>query len=498
MFVSALFIVFLTITWLIYIAIPKNWRKAVLLLFSYGFIGYLSVTALAALVTSTLVTYAGAMVIEKKKSKGTTALVIGLFALSLVVIKNIPWAIGVSGINSIPDNHFLRTFVLPVGFSFYAFQAIGYIYDVYLGKENAESNFVTLALYMGFWPKFVSGPIERYSKLKKQIGDLVDAVAWENSRISLAMTNILWGYFLKLVVADRLAMIVDEIHMAPACYDVIWLVGGAILYSFQVYADFAGYTLIAIGCAKLFGIELTQNFASPYCSKNMTEFWRRWHISLSSWLRDYVYIPLGGNRKGKLRKYINTLIVFILCGIWHGNGLSFLVWGMLHGIFSALEGMIGNKGKVVSGTGEVSNKVINGAEGVTNIEKKNGLKRVFSCAITFAAVTFAWIFFRAESLTLACTYIKQMFIGGINPIGAVRFFVDNGGNMIQVAIGVAVIVLVWIIDGLCYKYNMSLPEYLQSHRVQKYIFFYVAIMTIFVFGIYGNGFNPENFIYMQF
>lgn len=436
--------------------------------------------ALIALFISTVVAYAGAIIVEKnadnnKKSKAAAIITTVLFAIVLVVIKNIPYVIKMAGISGISENSPLRTFVLPVGFSFYAFSAIGYIYDVYQKKENAQKDFVAFALFMGFFAKLVSGPIERSAKFEKQIEKLSTLAVWNTERISLAVTYMLWGYFLKLVVADRLALIVNELHGAPVMYDSLWLAGGAVFYSFQIYADFAGYTAIAIGCALLFGIELTENFNSPYLSKNITEFWRRWHISLSTWLRDYVYIPLGGNRKGVARKLINTLVVFILCGIWHGNGLSFLVWGLLHGLFSIFDSTVAKK---INITGAVATAI--------------------SRIITFVAVTFAWIFFRAESLSLAIDYIGKMLTNGINIQGSRLAFEGTGVELIQILLSIALIICVIIIDEISMKSKKSFPVFLQQHRIVKYIFFYVCIMAIFVFGIYGGEFKAENFIYMQF
>lgn len=479
MFSSISFLIILALIWLIYIVLPGNCRKAVLLVASYVLCGYLSLKALVALLVSSLVAFAGARLIEKyeqdrKKAKTIALITAVVFAFVLIVVKNIPYAIDVLGINAL-EGSVLTSLVLPIGFSFYAFSAIGYIYDVYQKKEKAETDFVTFALFMSFFPKLVSGPIERKGRFTEQLNKIEDIVVWNTERLSLAVTYMLWGYFLKMVVADRLAIIVNELHGAPEAYDMVWLVMGAVFYSFQIYADFAGYSCIAIGCAMLFGIELIQNFNCPYFSKNITEFWRRWHMSLSSWLRDYIYIPLGGNRKGSLRKQINTLIVFILCGIWHGNGLSFLVWGLLHGIFSMIDSTLGKK-----------------------VRPANVFTTAISRVVTFALVTFAWIFFRADTFASAVTYIKEMFTNGINPMGPVAFFTGNGISLIQVLLSVALIILVQVIDKICVSKECIFAELLQKNRIVKYAFFYICIMAIFIFGMYGGDFNAENFIYMQF
>lgn len=480
MFSSISFLCFLVIVWLIYIVVPAKWRKCVLLVASLGICGFLSLKALVALVVSSLIAFYGALLIDRndkndKSRKRIAVTVVLLFAFALVVVKNIPYAINVFGISNIEENSPLRTFVLPIGFSFYAFSIIGYIYDVYQKKEKPEISIINFALYMSFFAKLVSGPIERKGHFTKQVERIEEVVVWNTERISLAVTYMLWGYFLKLVVADRLALIVNQIHGAPECFDSVWLIGGAIFYSFQIYADFAGYTCIALGCALLFGIELIQNFNAPYLAKNITEFWRCWHMSLSSWLRDYIYIPLGGNRKGAARKYINTLVVFVLCGIWHGNGASFLAWGLLHGLFSVFDSAVMSKRR---GKGFVFDMI--------------------SKICTFAAVTFAWIFFRADNLALALNYIKEMFTNGIDIRGPINFFVSNGVSLVQILLSVPLIILVQIVDGICLKKGDAFPVILQKKRIIKYAFFYICIMAIFIFGMYGGDFKAENFIYMQF
>lgn len=493
MFVSYYFLLFLAALWMIYAIVPGHWRKGILFLFSYGFLGFLSWKALVILFASTGLVYTTGKVIEKNKhntakAKKATIVSVALFAFLLIVWKNIPYVIKMFGISQVPEDSFLRTIVLPVGFSFYAFQAIGYLYDVYQGKEKAEENFVSFALYMGFFAKLVSGPIERKGKFAKQIEALANVNVWNAGRLSLALTYIVWGYFLKLVVADRLALIVNEVYKVPSVYDSVWLIGAAVFYSFQIYADFAGYTSIAIGCGLLFGLELTQNFKAPYLAVNVTDFWRRWHISLSSWLRDYLYIPLGGNRKGKLRKYLNTMIVFVICGIWHGNGLSFLVWGLLHGFFSVMDSV-----KKVVCAGKMEQ-----LEGMGGKIKE---RLVTLCARigTFLVVTFCWIFFRAESLTLALSYIRMMFTNGFHPFRPIGGFVENGIPMIQIYLSFVLILLVQLIDGISYKKDVPFPVIMQeNNRLVRYGFFYVCLIAIFVIGIYGGAFQTETFIYMQF
>lgn len=479
MFISLYFVLFFILLWLLYSVVPRAWRAVLLLIGSLVFCGFISAEALIVLIVSSLVVFWGAKETEKRrKSEKKPGLIAGvtifLFAFVLVVVKNIPYFIKVFDISFVPEHSFLRTVALPVGFSFYAFSAIGYIFDVYRGNETAEKNIVNFALFMSFFGKLVSGPIERKGKFILQIEKLAEVKLWDRERLIKASTYIAWGYFLKMVIADRLALVVDNVVAGYESYDSVWLVMTAVYYSFQIYMDFAGYTCIAIGVALAFGIELTQNFDCPYVAVNISDFWRRWHISLSTWLRDYLYIPLGGNRKGILRKCINTMVVFLVCGIWHGNGLSFVVWGLLHGIYSVLDSIVGKKetGKILT------------------------LLRRW---LTFIAVTFAWIFFRAESLTLACGYIKRMVCGGINPVGGMGIFENCGGIKIQVYLSLILIVLVQIIDVICYRKKTSFPVMVTTwSRSARYFFYYCIIIGIFIFGIYGGDFSTEKFIYMQF
>lgn len=479
MFISLYFVLFFIVLWLLYAVVPGTWRAALLLTGSLVFCGFISAEALIVLVVSTLVVFWGAKETERnrenlKKSGMIAGVTIFLFAFVLVVVKNIPYLINVFDISLVPENSFLRSVVLPVGFSFYAFSAIGYIYDVYRGNETAEKNIVNLALFMSFFGKLVSGPIERKGRFIRQIEKLTEVELWDRERLIKASTYIAWGYFLKMVIADRLALVVDNVIAGYEGYDSVWLVMTAVYYSFQIYMDFYGYTCIALGVALAFGIELTQNFDCPYVAVSITEFWRRWHISLSTWLRDYLHIPLGGNRKGILRKCINTMVVFLVCGIWHGNGLSFVVWGLLHGIYSVLDSIVGKKetGKILT---------------------------LLRRCLTFIEVTFAWIFFRAESLTLACSYIKRMLCGGINPIGGMGVFENGGGIMIQVYLSLMLVVFVQIMDVICYRKKTSFPDMVTTgSRTFRYLFYYCVIIGIFIFGIYGGDFSTEKFIYMQF
>jgi alginate O-acetyltransferase complex protein AlgI len=281
---------------------------------------------------------------------------------------------------------------------------------------------------------------------------------------------------MKLMIADRLASYTPFFLEHPSTHESWSLVVGSLMYTVQIYADFAGYSSIALGIASLFGIKLTQNFRAPYLAESMSDFWRRWHISLSSWLKDHIYIPLGGNRKGSFRKYLNTFIVFVVCGLWHGNGMNFLVWGMMHGIFSVVDVMLDK-------TGIWKNKVC----------------AVIRRILVFCSVSFAWIFFGSGSFSSAITFLKYMILGTGNntTIEAELTLIET--TMVQIVILLISIAVMIVFDILIKKKNMDFGEILAQLPLGARLFsFYVMIMVILVFGAYGPSTDITGFMYMQF
>lgn len=462
MFTSVFFVIFLAAAVILYYSIPGKYRAALLLILSYLFCAALNVSSLAALLLITFFTFFSAQRIEKTdpvnnhaKRKILAVLSVSVCIFILAVYK------------------YLSRFQIsiPIGLSFYLFQSIGYLVDVYQGKYTAKTNFIHYGLYLAYFPKFVSGPIEREDSFIKQLETINIVRFWNRGRISTAVTYILYGYFMKLVIADRLSIIVTKLFEAPKNYDSFFMILGALFYTVQIYCDFAGYSSIAVGCSKLLGITLTTNFLSPYSSQSITEFWRRWHISLSTWLRDYVYIPLGGNRKGLFRKCINTMIVFAICGAWHGAGFSFLAWGLLHGLYSVIDTLL----------------------------RKGNLKLPFSRVITFIEVSFAWIFFRATGFSSALTYIRNMLTAGFRFHEYPVILNDLGMTGIEITIIIIGIFFAAVSDIISYRSNKPFPELIQHmQNFGRYLVFYVLLVLLFIFGIYGPGYQSEQFIYMQF
>ncbi|WP_235643908.1 MBOAT family protein [[Flexibacter] sp. ATCC 35208] len=282
--------------------------------------------------------------------------------------------------------------ILPVGISFYTFHGLSYVIDIYKGRSEPTRNLIDYSVFVSFFPLLVAGPIERASHLLPQVQH---PRHFSSERASDGLRQILWGLFKKIVIADVSAMYANEIFSSNAHLHASTLVLGAVLFAFQIYGDFSGYSDIALGTARLLGFELLRNFSYPYFSRDIAEFWRRWHISLSSWFKDYVYIPLGGSRGGKLNAVRNTFIIFLLSGFWHGANWTFIFWGGLNAIYF-LPLLLFNRNR---------NNIEIAAKG----KLLPSFRELVAILITFAQVTFAWIFFRAESLRYAFNYIKGIF-----------------------------------------------------------------------------------------
>lgn len=373
----------------------KSLSNSWLLLASYYF--YINLKPIYALIllASTLITFFCGLLLErnaesvrKKKTILTASLVLNFSMLFVFKYYNF-----INGsIESLMSSVGLRwnvpylNVLLPVGISFFTFQAAGYIIDVYRGTVKAEKNFLTYALFVSFFPVILAGPIQRAKNLIPQLKQK-HPVLYDNVIGGLKM--MLWGYFMKLCVADRLGTYVDAAYSNYAIHNGTTLAIAAIFYSIQIYCDFAGYSLTAIGCARVMGFTLPENFKRPYFSTSIQDFWRRWHIALSTWFRDYLYIPLGGNRVKYSRYLVNILIVFLVSGLWHGAGWTFVVWGGLHGIFQVIESLMKRNNKT------------------ENTLPMTG--RLCKIVVTFLLATIAWVFFRADSLEMACTIVGKTF-----------------------------------------------------------------------------------------
>ena len=360
----------------------------------------------------------------------------------------------------IPEHHWL----LPVGISFYTFQTLSYTIDVYYKKQKAEHNFFVFALYVSFFPQLVAGPIERSTNLLPQFKELH---SFDYERVRSGLFLILFGLFKKIVIADRFALYADEIFDNPEGYTGMAAIMGMVFFTFQIYCDFSGYTDVAIGSARVLGYNLMENFKGPYFSKSIKEFWRRWHISLSTWFRDYLYIPLGGNRGGKYKLYRNLIIVFLVTGIWHGANWTFVLWGAFHGVFLILERL---------GWGRLLDK----------------LPSFFRVAYVFIVVSVGWVFFRADSIATAFSLLNS-FITIDNDFWNINIY-QSPVDIIELQISLFLMGVIILVHFFEYQKNI-IESVLNAPVLIRWPIYIVMIYSIPLLGQYGV-YKP--FIYFQF
>ena len=356
--------------------------------------------------------------------------------------------------------------LLPVGISFYTFQTLSYVIDVYYERVCPERHFGKYAAFISFFPQLVAGPIERTDNLLPQIKEEHD---FQYNDVVYGLRQMLWGFYKKIVIADTLAYYVDLVYDMPYAYEGGALLISSLFFSLQIYCDFSGYSDIAIGTAKLFGINLMKNFSNPYFSSSINEFWKNWHISLSSWFRDYVYIPLGGNQKGTVRKHINTLVTFLLSGLWHGADMTFVLWGGVHGLAQIVENLFANRKKQFHWLSVIG---------------------------VFLFVSFAWIFFRADNVQEALYIIQHMFVGITYPLT----FVRNG--LITIGIGkgiffqIAGCLAILIIFDMINLRSNPLEDISKLPKILRWGIYY-ALGVVLIICCFRN-IGENQFVYFQF
>lgn len=394
LFNSLAFAIFLPIVFILYWVCPSKYRYIFLLAVSFYFYMCLDVKYIFLLLFTIIVSYVLARSFQGAKSRAVKRLylLVGILALLsvLFLFKYLDFffeiANSVCQAFAIPMQTPTLKLMLPVGISFYTFQTLGYLIDVYKGKYPAETHLGYYSLFVSFFPQLLSGPIGRGDLLLPQFKK---TRTFDPEKASYGLKLMAVGYFKKLVVANLLISYVDKIFDNVNSYIGLVYFIVAIMFAIQIYCDFSGYSDIAAGTARLFGIELTDNFKSPYFSHSVREFWSRWHISLSTWFKDYVYIPLGGSRTGRFRHLINLMITFLVSGLWHGASMTYIVWGGIHGFYQVIESLF---------TGRKKNKA-----------RSRGITGFISLILTFTAVCFAWIFFRANSFEDAYRMISTGF-----------------------------------------------------------------------------------------
>jgi alginate O-acetyltransferase complex protein AlgI len=419
LFNSLEFLIFYPIITVLYFLLPHRARWVLLLAGSYYFYMAWRPEYLILIIISTSVAYFTGLKMgqEEQKKKRKKYLYLSLFVnLGLLIVfkyfnffndsirllfRHLNISYNVPGFN----------LLLPMGISFYTFQTLSYSIDVYRGTIKPEKHYGIFALYVSFFPQLVAGPIERADRLLPQF---YKKNKFDYERITAGLKIMAWGFFKKVVIADRLGVAVSAIYSNPTKHNSIQFIIATIFFAFQIFCDFSGYSDIAIGSAKVMGFDLMQNFKRPYFSKSIDEFWRRWHISLSSWFRDYLYIPLGGNRVSKGRHYFNLFITFLVSGLWHGANWTFVVWGALHGTYLVI-------GRALS---PVKKKLVE----LTRINKVPFIYKCVQVAFTFCLVTFAWIFFRANSIEEALYIIRHLFTD-IGKITNMQYLVNSISGM---------------------------------------------------------------------
>ncbi len=352
--------------------------------------------------------------------------------------------------------------LLPIGLSFHTFQAMSYNIEVYRGHQKAEKNFIVYALYVMFYPQLVAGPIERPQNILPQLKKYI-AFDWENVKIGLWL--MAWGFFKKVVVADRLALYVDPVFANPSRESTVSLWLALLFYSVQIYCDFSGYSSIALGTARVMGIKLMENFKNPYFATTVTDFWRRWHISLSTWFRDYLYFPLGGNKQGLKRQIWATFLVFTLSGLWHGASNNFLIWGFMHGTFLVMA--------------TLRDKYWPAFKNHINASLAS---RMIHRIITFLLVSLAWLFFRNTSFSKAVSMLKGMFTTNASHTGLATYL--NATEL-------------WLCL-LLILFMFTKERFFDNYMPKKNLYFGISILLftlfIYIFGV----FNSQQFIYFQF
>ena len=477
------FLLFYPIVLLLYFVLPKKLKWPMLLIASYYFYMCYQAELVFLILGTTLVSWIASRIIEAKTDPRIRKLCL---AVTLVICLGVLFFYkyfnflsgSVTGIITAlggTPSPFMLNLVLPVGISFYTFQTLSYVIDVYRGNIKTEPNFFFYALFVSFFPQLVAGPIERPDNL---IPQLKDPKPWSNPDAIKGAKHLIVGFFKKICVADLLSVYVNSIYNNPTEATSLGVIIATCLFAVQIYCDFSGYTDIAIGCARIMGIRLMKNFDHPYMATTIKEFWSRWHISLSSWFRDYLYIPLGGSRCKKWRHLMNLFIVFLVSGLWHGAAWTYVIWGAIHGVYQIV-GQLTIKGR---------NKLI------TNIglDPKGRLVGWGRRVVTFVLVCFSWLFFRANTTDDAWVLLGRLFTAGGSLTDTLAHMDLDITNILMCILSVATLVM---IDRLL-KYEDAEDGSFVLVRNSSFIYFVWII--IFSWAILLSKDMASTFIYFQF
>jgi alginate O-acetyltransferase complex protein AlgI len=493
LFNSLQFAVFFPVVTLLYFALPHRWRGAMLLGASCLFYMAFVPAYIAILGVTILIDYVAGIRIEATEgarrrlwlilSIVSTCAVLFVFKYFDFFNDTIALAARAMGMEyAVPALQLL----LPVGLSFHTFQSLSYVIEVYERRQRAEHDFGLYALYVMFYPQLVAGPIERPQNLLHQFREVH---RFEYGRVVAGLQLMAWGLVKKVVVADRLAELANRVYDAPRQFTGLPLVIGTVAFAFQIYCDFSGYSDIAIGSAQVMGFDLMKNFDRPYTARSISEFWRRWHISLSTWFRDYVYVPLGGNRVARPRWYANLFVVFLVSGLWHGARWTFVVWGALHGAY-LIASLI---------TADARARV----RAALRLERHPAVLRIAQTTVTFALVGVAWVFFRAVSLDDAGYVVTHLASGlgsqlsaiGSRDPAALGSLVFLGFERSKVALAVAAVVALLVVEHVQGARPISLRVRIAGAGAPlRWTAYACAVLTIMTLGV----FQSAQFIYFQF
>ena len=479
LFNSIDFAIFLPIVFLLYWFVANKHLKLQNLLIvaaSYLFYGWWDYRFLSLILFSTIIDFSVGLRLAKEENISKRKILLwtsilanlgflGFFKYYNFFLDNFISAFSFFGAEITPNS---LNIILPVGISFYTFQTLSYTIDIYKRKFEPTKDFIAFGAFVSFFPQLVAGPIERATNLLPQFYTKRN---FDYAKAVDGMRQILWGLFKKIVIADTCAEFANLIFNNSADYPGSTLVLGALFFTFQIYGDFSGYSDIAIGTARLFGFNIMQNFAFPYFSRDIAEFWRRWHISLSTWFRDYLYIPLGGSRGSTWMKIRNVFIIFIVSGFWHGANWTFIIWGALNAVYF-LPLMLFNKNRV-------------NTDIVAQGKFLPSIKEFFNMAVTFCLIIFSWIFFRAENLTHAVEYISEIFSSTL--ISIPRIMIMNGT---QIVLMLFFVLIEWIGRENKYAIEKLGLKWKRSYRWAMYLIF--AMMIV----IFSD--SQQEFIYFQF
>lgn len=476
-FASIYFIIFFSVLLVGYYAMPAK-KYQYLFILGCNLIFYISwmnsIWDLFMLGILIVITWGGVFFLERRRNS-TESKAMLLFVLLL----------GLAPLLLFKYSHFaVSNLIAPVGISFFTFQALGYFIDVYRKKISPEKNLFRYAAFVSFFPTIVSGPINRADSLLAQM-KREEGIRFSEDNLKRGLMKALYGAFIKLVIADRLAVLTDTVFGSYRAYGGLILFFAAICYTIQIYCDFSSYSLMAVGVSEMLGYHVVENFKAPYFAESIQEFWRRWHISLSTWFRDYVYISMGGNRCSGVRRNLNLFVTFLVSGLWHGANWTFVFWGGLHGIYQ----IVGNVTKPFR----------------CAWIKRLGIRedcfsfRFGKRLLVFLCVAFAWIFFRMDTITDAFIYIGRMFTrpeiwdlfqGEIYLLGL---------NKLQMDILGPAFFLFLAVDYMKYKKEIDIDEFLLRQNFPfRCLFITGMFLYTFVFGMYGPEFNAQDFIYFHF